>query len=104
MRRLFIPFLHLFLSQALVLCIATQNGRRVAGDQRHARNGHDRADHLAAPANNTEAALMKTKALATIRTPPPSRLARKGIANPVPDQALGTMPEAFGLIVAALNA
>jgi len=48
--------------------------------------------------------MIKTKALAIISTPPLFEVARKGIADPVPDQAPGAMLEAFGLIVATLNA
>jgi putative two-component system response regulator len=48
--------------------------------------------------------MIKTRALATISTPPSSGVARKGIADPVPDQAMKAMPEDFERIMATLNA
>jgi putative two-component system response regulator len=41
--------------------------------------------------------------LATISTPPSSGVARKGIADPVPDQVMKAMPEDFERIMATLN-
>jgi putative two-component system response regulator len=48
--------------------------------------------------------MIKTRALATISRPPSSGVARKGIADPVPDQAIKAMPEDFERIMATLNA